>query len=85
MISIVCLALTVYTFILFGRIILSWVQTMGSWSPPPALQPVLGFIYDVTDPVMSFVRRYIPPMGPIDISPLFIFLALAVIRGALCR
>ncbi|CAN5612344.1 hypothetical protein BH20ACT21_BH20ACT21_01460 [soil metagenome] len=82
--TIVCAALLVYTYLLFGRIILSWVQSMGSWTPPPALQPVLGFIYEVTDPVMSFVRRFIPPLGPIDISPLFIFLGLTLLRGALC-
>lgn len=81
----VCLALHLYRWILFARIILSWVQSMGSWTPPPALQPILGFIYDITDPVMSFVRRFIPPLGPIDISPLFIFLALTIITGALCR
>ena len=81
----VCLALQLYGWILFARIILSWVQSMGSWTPPPALQPILGFVYDITDPVMSFVRRFIPPLGPIDISPLFIFLGLTIITGALCR
>ena len=83
--TIVCIALQLYGWILFARIILSWVTSMGSWTPPTALQPILGFIYDITDPVMSFVRRFIPPLGPIDISPLFIFLALTIITGALCR
>ena len=83
--TIVCISLQLYGWILFARIILSWVTSMGSWTPPPALQPILGFIYDITDPVMSFVRRFIPPLGPIDISPLFIFLALTIITGALCR
>jgi YggT family protein len=81
---IVCLALQLYGWLLFARIILSWVTQMGSWTPPPALAPVLGFIYDITDPVMSFVRRFIPPLGPIDISPLFIFLGLQILAGALC-
>jgi YggT family protein len=81
----VCLLIRLYSYILFARIILSWVQAMGSWTPPPALQPILGFIYDITDPVMSFVRRYIPPLGPVDISPLFIFLGLTILSGALCR
>jgi YggT family protein len=83
--TIVCIALQLYGWILFARIILSWVTSMSSWTPPLALQPILGFIYDITDPVMSFVRRFIPPLGPIDISPLFIFLALTIITGALCR
>jgi YggT family protein len=76
-------ALGIYSYILLARILLSWLS-MGTWSPPAGLQPVIGFIFDVTEPVMAFARRYIPPLGPVDISPIFIFLALSFISGALC-
>jgi YggT family protein len=78
----VCSALSVYTLILFVRIILSWV-TMA-WTPPGALSPVIGVIYDVTEPVMGFFRRYIPPMGGLDLSPLVIFLLISVIQRSIC-
>ena len=81
--AIICLinfALQVYTFILYARIILSWVS-MTAWTPPPALAPVIGFIYEVTEPVMSFFRRFIPPLGGLDLSPIVIFIILSLLRA----
>jgi YggT family protein len=82
-VAIICVinfALQVYTFILFARIILSWVS-MTAWTPPPALAPVIGFIYEVTEPVMSFFRRFIPPLGGLDLSPIVIFIILSLLRA----
>ena len=78
----VCTALSVYTLILFVRIILSWV-TMA-WTPPASLSPVIGVIYDLTEPVLSLFRRYIPPVGALDLSPLVIFLLISVIQRSIC-
>jgi YggT family protein len=80
-VTLVCAALTVYTFILFARIILSWV-TMA-WTPPPALAPMIGVIHDLTEPVLSLFRRFIPPIGGLDLSPLLIFFLLSILRGQL--
>jgi YggT family protein len=79
---IVCALLTVYSFILFIRIILSWVSM--AWSPPPSLAPAIGVIYDLTEPVLGFVRRYIPTAGGIDFSPLVIFLVISVVQRSIC-
>jgi YggT family protein len=75
---ILCKAIFAYTIILFVRIILSWVSM--AWSPPPGLTPVIRVIYDLTEPVLGLVRRYIPPMGGLDLSPLLIFLALSLVQ-----
>ena len=77
----VCLLFSAYFVILLARIILSWA-TMA-WSPPPALAPAVRVIYDLTEPVMGLFRRYIPPIGGLDLSPLFIFIILRVVAGAL--
>jgi len=77
----VCLLFSAYFVVLLARIILSWV-TMA-WSPPPALAPAVRVIYDLTEPVMGLFRRYIPPIGGLDLSPLFIFIILRVVAGAL--
>lgn len=76
--EIVCIALSLYTLVLFARIILSWV--LMAWSPPPGMTPLIRVIYDLTEPILGFFRRYIPPVGGIDLSPLVIFLILAVVR-----
>ena len=80
--QILCTALQLYFFILLARIVLSWVQMFGA-STPPALGPVIKLIYDLTEPVMGLLRRYIPPIGGFDLSPIFIFVALSIIRGYL--
>ena len=77
--EILCAALTVYTVILFARIILSFA--LMAWSPPPGLTPVIRIIYDLTEPVLGLFRRYIPPVGGLDLSPLIIFLIISIVRS----
>jgi YggT family protein len=80
-VEIICLALWLYFIVLILRIILSWVTMF--WSPPASLDPVVRVVYDLTEPVLGFFRRYIPPIGGLDLSPLVVFLILQVIRGAI--
>jgi YggT family protein len=83
-VEIVCFALYAYTIILFVRIIASFITQFRA--PPAALGPLLKVLYDLTEPVLGRVRRLIPPLGMLDLSPLLVFLLLAVLRGALgCR
>ncbi len=83
MTALLLLALQVYTWILFARIILGWV-TMA-WRPPPSLTPVIRVIYELTEPVMSFFRRYIPPVGGFDFSPIVIFILINLLSQAIAR
>ena len=80
--QILCVALQVYSYVLLARIILSWTQVFG-WNPPEALAPVIRVIYDLTEPVMGFLRRYIPSAGGLDLSPIFIFIAISLTQRAL--
>ena len=77
-IYVLCVALNIYTFILLARIILSWATMF--WSPPSGLSPAIRVVYDLTEPVMGFFRRYIPPVGGLDLSPIVIFLILSIVR-----
>lgn len=82
--EIVCLAIYIYYIVLILRILLSWATMV--WSPPPAMDPVVRVIYDLTEPVMGLFRRYIPPVGGLDLSPLILFIILRAIQEALgCR
>lgn len=75
--EILCIALQLYTLILFARIVLSWVTMF--WSPPPGLSPAIRVVYDLTEPIMGFFRRYIPAVGGLDLSPIFIFIILNIL------
>lgn len=80
--GLLCSLLLAYYIVLVARIILSWA-TMA-WSPPPSLAPAVRVIYDLTEPVLGLFRRYIPPMGGLDLSPLFVFIILGFIRRFIC-
>lgn len=80
--EIICYALTAYTIILVVRIILSW--TTMFWSPPSALTPAIRIVYDLTEPVMGLFRRVIPPVGGLDLSPIFIFIIISLIQRQVC-
>jgi YggT family protein len=72
-ITAVDVAFQVYTWLLIIRILLSWVRH----NP---YQPVIRFIYEVTEPFLGLFRRIIPPIGPLDLSPIVAFFVLQLIR-----
>lgn len=66
-------------FAIFARVVLSWLRV-----------PPRGFLFVVivesTEPILNVFRRIIPPIGGmLDLSPLFAFLALDLIRSILLR
>lgn len=63
-----------YTFMLFARII-------GSWLPQLNEYKIMQFICYYTDPYLNFFRRFIPPLGMIDISPIFAFICLNFLQS----
>jgi len=60
-------------FAILIRVILSWVS-------PGVHNPVTAVLWSVTEPVMAPVRRLIPPIGGLDLSPIFVLIALQALR-----
>ena len=66
--------LTFYLWIVIARAVLSWV------SPDP-YNPIVRFIYNITEPVLGWVRRRVPlNFGPVDFSPIIVFLAIIFLQ-----
>lgn len=65
--------LTIYMYILIARAILSWVN-------PDPYNPIVNFLYRVTEPVLEKVRRNLPNTGGLDLSPLMIILAIYFLK-----
>ena len=82
MAELICYALQAYWLIMIVRIILSFLTQV--WSPPSALTPVIRVVYDLTEPVLGFFRRFIPPIGMLDLSPLFVFVILNILMSTIC-
>jgi YggT family protein len=78
-VDLLCALLTVYFVILIARIILSWFPIQQGTT----LASIASIIYDVTEPVLGPLRRIIPPLGMIDISPLVAFIGLQILQRAI--
>ena len=81
--DLVCAALTVYFYILIARIVFSYVEAFSA-RPPEALRPIMVAVAAVTEPVLAPLRRVIPSVAGLDLSPLVVFLILGVVQGQLC-
>lgn len=74
--KIISLALTVYSFALVIYILMSWI--------PASRDTAFGRILEkIAEPYLGFFRRFIPPLGMIDISPIVALLALRLIERGL--
>ena len=82
-IRILCILLTLYWFLLFARIILSWIR-------PPISgigRTMYDLVHDLTEPVLKLVRGLLPPirmgMTGLDLSPIIVFIAIGVMQSVL--
>ncbi len=75
-VDVVSAAFSVYSLLIIGRILLSWI-------PHNPHNPVVRFVYELTDPYLNIFRRVIPPLGMIDISPIVALLVLHLIRSVI--
>ena len=72
--EIINLGLTIYMWLIIARAILSWV------SPDP-YNPIVRFLYNVTEPVLGRVRQLVPMVfGGLDLSPLLVLLAIVFLQ-----
>jgi YggT family protein len=68
----------IYSLVLFGSVILSWVQL-----PPD--NPIVRVIHQLTEPVLSRVRKILPSAAGFDFSPMVVLVGLQLLKGLLVR
>jgi YggT family protein len=64
----------VYTLLIFVYILMSWFRTGYSTNA------FVRFLHDVCDPYLRIFRRVLPPLGPIDLSPVVAIVCLWLIE-----
>jgi YggT family protein len=71
--SLISVLFTVLTFAIVGRALLSWFD--------PGLRSSVGrILVDITEPIISPIRRVVPPFGMFDISPIVAILLLQLLQ-----
>jgi YggT family protein len=67
--------ITVYILLIFAYIITSWIRLPYS----PTLNRIQRFLYDVCEPYLRIFRRFLPPLGPLDLSPIVAVFSLIIL------
>jgi YggT family protein len=65
--------LTIYKYVLLASVIISWVNA-------DPYNPIVNFIYRITEPLLTRIRRHMPNTGMLDLSPLVAFALIYVLQ-----
>ncbi len=74
--------ITLYVYILIASAILSWLVAFNVVNERnPIVAQIGDFLYRVTEPALRPIRRILPNLGGIDISPIILILGLFFLRN----
>ena len=73
---------SLYIWVLIINVILSWLVAFNVLNTSNRfVYSVLDVSQKLTDPPLNFIRRYLPNLGSIDISPIILILGLMFLRN----
>ncbi len=76
--GVVDIGLTFLLILVFARAVISWVQA-------DPYNPIVQFLYTTTEPILRPIRRRLPAMTGIDISPLVVLMMAIFLQQFLVR
>lgn len=84
--QVVNIAIDLFIFALIASAILSWLVAFNVVNTRnPAIQTILDMLARLTEPALRPIRRLIPSMSGLDISPVILILILIFIQNVLAR
>lgn len=82
-IEILAFLLDALGFLIFGRVIISWLVAAQMMSPT---NPIASMLFNVTEPILRPIRNIIPRVGMFDFSPMlvmiFLFVAASILHSS---
>lgn len=77
-------ALGIYTWIIIGSAIFSWLYAFNVINAHNRFVGMIGeFLYKATEPALRPIRRFLPDLGGLDISPIVLLLIIMFVRTLL--
>ena len=76
LLQLINLLFTLYTFAIIARSLLPWLHISY-------YHPLMRFLIRITEPVLAPLRRYIPPVGGLDFTPMIALIVLWLIEQLL--
>ncbi len=68
--------LSAYIWVVIGSAVISWVNA-------DPYNPIVRFLRQATDPLLSRIRRVLPVMGGLDLSPMILILIIVFLQSFL--
>jgi len=69
--------ITIYILLILAYVLTSWIRL------PYSLAPLQRFLDDVCGPFLRLFRRFLPTLGPLDLSPIVAVFALVILQQVL--
>jgi YggT family protein len=79
LIRIIELLLIMLSLAILVRVILSWIIPLTGGRPHPMLVSVISVVNQITEPILAPLRRVIPSIGSLDLSPMAALIIIALI------
>ena len=82
--QILILALDIFFWIIIAQVVLSWLIAFDVINVKnQQAKNVISLIQKITDPVYRPLRKYIPPIAGIDITPIIIIIAINLLKSGI--
>lgn len=76
----------VYIFVIILQVALSWAIAFDLVNASnEAARNLTQLLHRLTDPVYKPIRKYVPPVGGIDLTPLIVIIGIQIIAGLLFK
>jgi len=79
--DVLLLALNIYWWIVIASAIFSWLYAFGVVNPRNQVVATIGrMLYQLTEPALRPIRRFVPNFGGLDITPVILLLIIFLIQ-----
>ncbi|MBL8836149.1 MAG: YggT family protein [Alphaproteobacteria bacterium] len=86
LVDVLLAAIAIYRWVVIAAIIMSWLVQFNIVNRHNQIVATVSeILYRVTEPVLRPIRRFVPNLGGIDISPIVLFLILLFVELLLIR
>ena len=86
LVSIISFCINIYVLVIILQVAMSWLVALDIVnSDNDAAVKLMTLLKKLTDPVFIPLRKYVPPIGGIDVSPIIVIIGLQILGSLLTR
>ena len=84
--SIIAFCINLYVLVIILQVAMNWLIALDIVNASnDAAVRLMNLLHKLTDPVYKHIKKYIPPIGGIDITPLIVIVGLQILGSLLAR